>query len=275
MIKCHVSKSIYAQAVSELESTGPQPDAHGVTEAQDAVAARFPLSTLGQLAALSAALLPATGVLIRVIAFAFEPRFATSTIDLSTAEPIASLAFLGLLPVIIVSCLPLLEVLEARTKKLEKYKRVMAIVVGLILLLAAPFPILVALPVAFVLGGRTTRRILRRGEVGFSRVWPVLLPVFGAAVFIGGCLFVHLSSGYVTMAKAGGARNGSYSIVGTSGSLTYLLPCQTNRPLIAVNTAVVDSVTFYKHPSGFGPSLLTWAIEGHPIRLGVTYSCSR
>jgi hypothetical protein len=242
-----------------------------------AVPAKLPISTLGQLAALSAALLPATGVVIRVIAFAFEPRLDASSIDLATAEPIASLAFLGFLPVVVACAPAILEFLEARLKVLNKYKRVMRLVeILLVLFLAifAPFPILVAVPVAFVLGGRTSRQLLRKGG-GFLRAWPVLLPVFGAAIVIGGCMFVHLSSGYVTIAKGASARSGSYSIVGTNGSVTYLLPCKTNRPLVEVNTAVVDSVAFYNRPAGFGPSLFTWAIEGRPVTFGVNYSCLR
>ena len=93
------------------------------------------------------------------------------------------------------------------------------------------------------------------------------------AVVIGGLFLVHLSSGYVTISKGAGLQSGNYSIIGTSGSLTYLLPCNTHRPMVSVNTDDLASIRYYKHEPSFVADSLFRTFTHHPFTWGVTFSC--
>ena len=89
--------------------------------------------------------------------------------------------------------------------------------------------------------------MLRRNSSGrssFPRLWLPLAILAIASTITVAVIPSPLVTGLVTFSNGTIVPNGSYAILGTDGSQTFLLPCAKNAPLVSVNSASLLSVVY-------------------------------
>jgi hypothetical protein len=252
------------------------------------------MTVTGQLVALGVVLLPVIGVAVRLVAFEFEPRLSNiPLIDLAIAAPIGSLTALGLdavlLPAILVALVQLLlwfdriesEKTPARrggsVRKLIVPKPVFyALLAGGVVLtfFRSPWPVLLSVIPAYVASIVMARSISNR-RFSFSRSWFPLVLLAATWAAVAGLTQVGPPAGWVTLAGGTGRASGSYSIIGSEGDFSYLLPCSPAHRLTSISNDRINSIAYYPRRTVTQPTAFDVIFEGAPSHAGVSYSCLR
>ncbi len=234
------------------------------------------LTAVGALAGVAGALLPAIGLSMRYLAFAFDSRISIVRGAAAAAAPIPALAELGFLaliaPLLIFILVLAVDYFASKETLYGAINIVSTIVAGLFVIFASGFTqfwnwkLLLGAVILITTGNATQIffLMLKRTDepLGLKRAWPVAIPALIAAVLIGGLYFVRLPAGEITFGHDSGVPNGLYAVVGSSGDEMYLLPCKDHRRLVAADEGIVDSIRFL--PANTAP----WAAH-----LGVSSDC--
>ena len=257
------------------------------------------LATWGQLGGVLALLLPVIGTCARILAFAFDHRVTVSGGELGAAQSVPSLAWTGfqcllgpsafLVAMVATRRLrhrdpPASWLLPAATHRRSVLKRALrgvVYVIGLSVLLYImifwpPWPqAAVGLPlgfVAIVLIDSGERRH-PEGRLTLGRLWPALGVLCLGGTLVGGLELIQVPAGRMVFDPGSGVPNGAYSILGMTGTTAYLLPCDSERPMVDVGTPRIRSITPYKAPLPRTPGILALLVGHEHSPVGVFYSC--
>jgi hypothetical protein len=255
------------------------------------------LATWGQLVAILALLLPVVGVGARIVAFSFDRRITASGGELGAAESVPSLAWTGfqcvLSPMLFLAIAwwaqqrrsltepdspeppspkPRRQTLRRRFGRRFVNVLVLLVVLDLLLiqfawtLTVVNIPLTLLTLVALEWGSN-------EGKLTLRRAWPALVTTVANALLVGGLALVQVPAGLVVFDQASKVPSGAYSILGMNSTISYLLPCDTNRPMVEVQTAQISSITPFKAPNPRTPGPLP-ALFGHQhSNVGVFYDC--
>jgi hypothetical protein len=246
------------------------------------------LTITGELLAISAALLPAVGVGIRLISFSFDPRLRPLISDVAIGQTIQSLALLGASTTVPLYLLMGLTLIVERRwphflapKRMPSpAKRVLVLAAGTTVMVGFVFffPSGISALFGLFIGAGTAIYAIRVAQLprwSWVKILPAVIVMTLASVLLGG--FVPREEPTYLLHGSNLSDLGLVSPVATNGELITMVPCRKHQSVTAVNTTAITYMTLIHTVSAkplLQPNLYQVLVEHRTFPVGVQYACS-